>query len=48
MNTDVADLLHESIDRLTDGARVPEGLADRALRRPGYRRGRAAARWPSG
>jgi hypothetical protein len=33
MNTDVPDLLHESIDRLTDGARVPAGLADRALRR---------------
>jgi hypothetical protein len=33
MNTDVADLLHESIDRLTDGARVPAGLADRAVRR---------------
>jgi hypothetical protein len=33
MNTDVADLLHESIDRLTDGARVPDGLADRALHR---------------
>lgn len=33
MNTDVADLLHESVDRLTDGARVPDGLADRAARR---------------
>ncbi len=33
MNTDVSDLLHESIDRLTDGARVPAGLADRAVRR---------------
>jgi hypothetical protein len=31
MNTDVADLLHESIDRLTEGERVPPGLADRAF-----------------
>jgi hypothetical protein len=38
MNTDVAHLLHESIDRLTDGARVPEGLADRALRHNRQRR----------
>lgn len=33
MNTDVADLLHESIDRLTEGERVPPGLADRAFHR---------------
>ncbi len=33
MNTDVADLLHESIDRLTEGERLPAGLADRAFHR---------------
>jgi hypothetical protein len=33
MNTDVADLLHESIDRLTEGERLPVGLADRAFHR---------------
>jgi len=46
MNTDVSDLLPESIDRLTDGARVPAGLADRALRRSRQRQvtlGTAAA-----
>ena len=43
MNTDVADLLHESIDQLTDGARILEGLADRALRRNRRRRVTLAA-----
>jgi hypothetical protein len=38
MNTDVADLLRESIDRLTDGERVPAGLADRAYERNRRRR----------
>ena len=33
MNTDIADLLHESIDRLTEGERIPAGLADRAFHR---------------
>jgi hypothetical protein len=33
MNTDVADLLRESIDRVTEGERLPADLADRAFRR---------------
>jgi hypothetical protein len=33
MNTDVADLLHESIDQLTEGERLPADLADRAFHR---------------
>ena len=38
MNTDVVDLLHESIDRLTEGERIPGGLAERAFRRHRQRR----------
>jgi hypothetical protein len=38
MNNDVAGLLHESIDRLTEGGRIPDGLAGRAFRRHRQRR----------
>jgi hypothetical protein len=38
MNIDVVDLLHESIDRLTEGGRAPAGLVDRAMRRNRQRR----------
>jgi hypothetical protein len=38
MSTDIADLLQETIDRLTEGERVPDGLADRAFRRHRQRR----------
>ncbi len=38
MSTDVADLLHESIDRLTQGERMPDGLAGRAFRHHRQRR----------
>jgi len=46
MSTDVADLLQETIDRLTEGERIPDGLAERAFRRHRQRRlalGTAAA-----
>jgi hypothetical protein len=46
MSTDIADLLQETIDRLTEGERVPGGLAERAFRRHRQRRlalGAAAA-----
>jgi hypothetical protein len=46
MSTDIADLLQETIDRLTKGERVPDGLAERAFRRHRQRRlalGAAAA-----
>jgi hypothetical protein len=33
-----ADLLQETIDRLTEGARIPDGLAERAFRRHRQRR----------
>jgi hypothetical protein len=38
MSIDVAGLLHESIDRLTEGERLPGGLAERAFRRHRQRR----------
>jgi hypothetical protein len=38
MNADITDLVHESIGRLTDGARIPPGLAERAARRNHQRR----------
>jgi hypothetical protein len=46
MSTDIAGLLQETIDRLTEGERIPDGLAERALRRHRQRRlalGTAAA-----
>ena len=46
MSTDIADLLQETIDRLTEGERVPDGLGERAFRRHRQRRlalGAAAA-----
>jgi len=46
MSTDIADLLQETIDRLTEGERIPDGLAERAFRRHRQRRlalGTAAA-----
>jgi hypothetical protein len=46
MSTDIADLLAETIDRLTAGERIPDGLAGRAFRRHRQRRlalGAAAA-----
>src|SRR5262249_36563326 len=46
MSTDIADLLQETIDRLTAGEQVPDGLAERAFRRHRQRRlvlGSAAA-----
>jgi hypothetical protein len=42
VNTDVEELLRDGIDRLTAGATVPGGLAERARRR--HRRRRAAIR----
>jgi hypothetical protein len=38
MNTDMTDLVHESIARFTDGARLPTDLAQRAARRNQQRR----------
>lgn len=38
MNTDLTDLVHESIARLTDGERIPADLAHRAARRNHLRR----------
>lgn len=38
MSTDIADLLQETIERLTEGERVPDGLAERAFRRHRQRR----------
>jgi hypothetical protein len=38
MNTDLTDLVHESIARLTDGERIPAGLAHRAARHNHHRR----------
>jgi len=38
MSTDITELVHESIGRLTDGARLPAGLAERAARRNHQRR----------
>jgi hypothetical protein len=46
MSTDITDLLHETIDRLTEGERVPDWLGERAFRRHRRRRlalGAAAA-----
>jgi hypothetical protein len=46
MSTDIADLLQETIDRLIEGERIPDGLAERAFRRHRQRRialGTAAA-----
>jgi hypothetical protein len=38
MNTEMTDLLHDSINRLTAGERMPAGLAERAARRNQQRR----------
>jgi hypothetical protein len=38
MNTDLTDLVHESIAQLTDGERIPADLAQRAARRNHLRR----------
>ena len=46
MSTDIAGLLKETIDRLTEGERLPDGLAERAFRHNRQRRlalGTAAA-----
>jgi hypothetical protein len=46
MSTDITDLLHETIDLLTEGERVPDWLGERAFRRHRRRRlalGAAAA-----